>query len=143
VGVTNGINIVMQTLMIGDAVDLEEYNTGIRPDGVFFSGQTFLAKLTAGIATIISGVGYSMVGFSDAKIGALNQLIADGVTGQALRGAMPEYDGFMTVLFLLMTIPPAIGGLLAVIPTWKYAMSNREHREILENLNERRRNQVD
>ena len=138
VGVANGINAVMQTLMIGDAVDLEEHGTGIRPDGVFFSGQTFLAKLTTGIATIISGVGYSLVGFSDAKIGELNQLIAGGITGPALRGAMPEYDGFMTALFFLMTIPPAIGGLLAVIPTWNYAMSNKEHERVLTELNERR-----
>jgi len=138
VGLTTGINMVMQTLMIGDAVDLEEFNTGIRPDGVFFSGQTFLAKLTTGIATIISGIGYAIVGFSDAKVGELNQLIAQGVTGQALKGAMPEYDGFMTVLFFLMTIPPAIGSLLAVIPTWRYAMSNSEHKKVLAQLNERR-----
>jgi len=138
VGVTTGLNMVMQTLMIGDAVDLEEYSTGIRPDGVFFSGQTFLAKLTAGIATIMSGVGYSIVGFSDAKVGELNRLIAEGVTGNALRGAMPEYDSFMTVLFFLMTILPAIGSLLAVIPTWKYAMSNREHKNLLAVLNEKR-----
>ena len=138
VGVTLGINAVMQTLMIGDAVDLEEHSTGIRPDGVFFSGQTFLAKMTTGIATIISGVGYSVVGFSDAKIGELNRLIAEGITGPALRGVMPEYDGFMTALFFLMTIPPAIGGLLAVIPTWKYAMSNQEHKRVLTELNERR-----
>ena len=139
VGLTNGINSVMQTLMIGDAVDLEEHNTGIRPDGVFFSGQTFLAKLTAGIATILSGFGYSLVGFSDAKVGELNQLIDAGVTGQALRGAMPEYDSFMTVLFVLMTLLPAVGCLLACIPTWKYPMSNREHQAVLAALQERRR----
>jgi len=137
-GMSIGVQMVMQTLMIGDAVDLEEHGTGIRPDGVFFSGQTFLAKLTSGIATIISGIGYAMVGFSDAKVGELNQLIANGITGQALRGAMPEYDGFMTVLFFLMTIPPAIGSLLAVIPTWKYSMSNKEHKRVLAELNERR-----
>ena len=79
-----------------------------------------------------------MVGFSDAKIGELNQLIAEGITGPALRGAMPEYDSFMTVLFFLMTIPPAIGSLLAVIPTWKYAMSNKEHNRLLAALNEKR-----
>jgi len=44
----------------------------------------------------------------------------------------------MTVLFFLMTIPPAVGGLLAVIPTWKYAMSNKEHKRVLAELNERR-----
>ncbi|MCL1952983.1 MAG: MFS transporter [Oscillospiraceae bacterium] len=137
-GAFNGVNIVVQTLMIGDAVDLAEFGTGIRPDGVFFSGQTFLAKLTTGIATIVSGLGYALVGFSDAKIAELNQLIAGGVTGPALRGAMPEYDGFMTLLFFLMTIPPAVGCLLAVLPTRKYAMSNGEHRRLLAQLNERR-----
>jgi len=114
-GLTIGLNIVIQTLMIGDAVDLEEHNSGIRPDGVFFSGQTFLAKMTTGLATIISGIGYSVVGFSDAKVGQLNQLIANGVTGQALRGAMPEYDSFVTALFFLIAIPPAIGSLLACL----------------------------
>ena len=138
IGLTLGIQAVMQTLMIGDAVDLEEYKTGIRPDGVFFSGQTFLAKLTSGIATIISGIGYSMVGFSDVKVGELNQLINQGITGQALRGVLPEYDSFMTMLFFLVTIPPVVGSLLALIPTWKYAMSGAEHKQLLADLNERR-----
>jgi len=32
----------------------------------------------------------------------------------------------------------AIGSILAVIPTWKYAMSNSEHKKLLAELNERR-----
>lgn len=137
-GITTGMQSVMQTLMIGDAVDLEEYNTGIRPDGVFFSGQTFLAKLTSGIATIISGIGYSVVGFSDNNILQLNQLIEAKKTVQEIRIIFPTYDNFMTVLFFLITIPPAIGSLLAIIPTWKYAMSNKQHAKLMDDLNARR-----
>jgi Na+/melibiose symporter-like transporter len=37
--------------LIADAVDYEEYHSGIRPDGVFFAGQTFIVKLCSGIAT--------------------------------------------------------------------------------------------
>ena len=48
-----GIN-VLQSVMIADCVDYEEYHNGVRTDGVFFSGQSFITKLAAGISTIIS-----------------------------------------------------------------------------------------
>ena len=44
---------VLQSVMIADAVDYEEYHKGYRPDGVFFSGQSFITKLSAGISSII------------------------------------------------------------------------------------------
>ncbi len=134
-GGLNGVNLVMQTLMIGDAVDYEEYHNGIRPDGVFFSGQTFLAKLAGGIATIISGIGYAAVGFSDAKVQQVNDLLAKGLSPQA---HMPEYGSYMTALFFLISIPPAIGCLLALIPTWNYVLNDKEHKRILDVLNTKR-----
>ena len=36
--------------MIADCVDYEEYHNGVRTDGVFFSGQSFITKLSGGIA---------------------------------------------------------------------------------------------
>lgn len=129
-----GLTTVLQSLMIADAVDYEEYKNGTRPDAVFFSGQTFIAKLTTGIATIISGVAYTIVHFSDARVAELNAFIS---AGGIPREASP-YSSFMMILFFLVSIPPAIGCILAIIPTWKYALDDDEHKRILGELNKRR-----
>lgn len=63
-GASMGSLNVLQSVMIADCVDYEEYNNGIRPDGVFFSGQSFITKLSAGIASLISGAVYAYVGLS-------------------------------------------------------------------------------
>lgn len=134
-GASLGITNVLQSIMIADAVDYEEYHNGIRPDGVFFSGQTFIAKLTAGIATILSGIAYSVVGFSDANVAKVNEYIANG----GIARENPEFTKYMALLFFLVSIPPAIGNLLAAIPTWHYCLDDDEHLRILAELNERRR----
>lgn len=41
-------------------------------------------------------------------------------------------------MFFLVSIPPAIGMLLSAIPTLKYAMSDKEHTQILNELIARR-----
>ncbi len=133
-GASIGLTTVLQSFMIADAVDYEEYHNGIRPDGVFFAGQTFIAKLTTGIATILSGIGYAVVGFSGDAVQEINKFIADG----GIPRLEEKYSSYMMVLFFLVSIPPAIGGLLSVIPTWKYAMSDKEHQKMLKELNEKR-----
>ncbi|HOU10057.1 MAG TPA: glycoside-pentoside-hexuronide (GPH):cation symporter [Clostridiales bacterium] len=133
-GAANGNTIVLQSLMIADAVDYEEYHHGIRPDGVLFSGQTFIVKMTTGIATVLSGIAYTAVGFSDAKVGELNDYIAAG----GIPRDNPKYDAFIMLLFFLVSVPPAVGSLLAVIPTWRYCLSDGEHTRILAELNRRR-----
>lgn len=133
-GASIGFTNVLQSLMIADCVDYEEYTNGTRPDGVFFSGQTFIAKLTSGIATIISGIAYTIVGFSDAKVAEVNAFIdAGGIPRYAA-----EYNKYMALLFFLISIPPAIGCILAIIPTWKYALDDDVHKKILDELNLRR-----
>lgn len=138
-GVTGGIQTVLQSAMIADCVDYEEHKNGIRPDGVFFAGQTFLAKLTTGIATIISGIVYAIVGFSDKNVAQLNEYIEKMGPNDLLPREMPQYDKYMLVLFLLVSIPPAIGCLLSVIPTRNYSLDDDIHKKILAELNEKRR----
>jgi sugar (glycoside-pentoside-hexuronide) transporter len=133
-GASNGITTVLQSLMIADAVDYEEYRNGIRPDGVFFSGQTFIAKMTTGIATILSGIAYTIVGFSDAKVDEINKFIEAG----GIPRLEPAYEPYLMLLFFLVSIPPAIGSILSVIPTWRYCLDDDEHTRILGELNERR-----
>lgn len=133
-GASNGVTSVLQSYMIADCVDYEEYHNGIRPDGVFFSGQTFIAKMQAGIATVLSGVFYAIWGFSDAAVEKVNDYISAGLIPRDI----PEFDPYMEVLFLLVSIPPAIGCILSVIPTWKYCLDDKEHERILAELNLRR-----
>lgn len=127
-----GIN-VLQSVMIADCVDYEEYTNGVRTDGVFFSGQSFITKLSAGIATIISSVVYSIVGYSGANVDALNKAIekgADFITYDGGTGA----GKYAAAMFFLISIPPAIGMALSALPTLKYALTDEEHAEILSKL---------
>ena len=133
-----GIN-VLQSVMIADCVDYEEYTNGVRTDGVFFSGQSFITKLSAGIATIISSVVYSAVGYSGANVDKLNRAIEKGAD-------FLTYDGgsgpgkYAAAMFFLITIPPAIGMVLSAIPTLNYALTDKEHTRILNELIEKRKN---
>lgn len=123
-----GVN-VMQSVMIADCVDYEEYHTGIRPDGVFFSGQSFITKLSGGIAAIIQSIVYGAIGFSDANIEIMNNELSDTVS------FVTYNDGiYAAAMFFLISIPPAIGMLLAAIPTKNYALSDAEHERILGEL---------
>ncbi|MGN0524342.1 MAG: MFS transporter [Eubacterium sp.] len=133
-----GIN-VLQSVMIADCVDYEEYHNGVRTDGVFFSGQSFITKLSAGIASFISAGVYAIVGYSDSNVAALNAALKAGED-------FATYDGgsgvgkYAAAMFFLVSIPPAIGMLLSAIPTAKYALSDEEHTRILNELIERRAN---
>lgn len=134
-----GIN-VLQSVMIADCVDYEEYHNGVRTDGVFFSGQSFITKLAAGISTIISSAVYAFVGYSGANVDKLNRAIEKGAN-------FITYDGgtgagkYAEAMFFLISILPAIGMLLSALPTLKYAMSDKEHQKILETLVEKRNTQ--
>lgn len=132
-----GIN-VLQSVMIADCVDYEEYYNGVRTDGVFFSGQSFITKLAAGISTIVSSAVYAIVGYSGVNVDKLNKAIENGAN-------FLTYDGgtgagkYAEAMFFLISIPPAIGMILSAIPTLKYAMTDAEHKEILSELVSRRK----
>lgn len=123
---------VMQSILIADAVDYEEYHHGIRPDGVFFSGQSFASKLSSGIASIIQGIAFSIIGFSGSAVEQCNAALQ---AGGSFKDDFPQYAAAM---FFLCSIPPAIGLLISILPMRKYPMSNDDHKKILAELIERR-----
>lgn len=133
-GAGTGVVNVLQSVMIADCIDYEEYKTGVRPDGVFFSGQSFATKLGGGVSAILQSVVFTIVGFSDAVIKEVNEtLLANpDMTFKA------DYADYSMAMFFLISIPPAIGCLLSIIPTWKYPLTNKEHAHILEFLRVRR-----
>lgn len=127
-----GIN-VLQSVMIADCVDYEEFHNGVRTDGVFFSGQSFITKLSGGIASMISAFVYSAVGYSDVNISKMNDLLNEGADFITYNGGTGAGKYAATMVFLI-SIPPAIGMLLSAIPTARYAMSDNEHKKILDAL---------
>ena len=83
---------------------------------------------------MISGVIYNAVGYSGKAINTLNNDLhagADFVTYADGKYAM--------AMFLLISVPPAIGLILSAIPTWKYALPDKEHSRILSELIEKRK----
>ena len=127
-----GLN-VLQSVMIADCVDYEEYHNGVRTDGVFFSGQSFITKLSGGVATLISGVVYHIVGYTDINIRALNAALQDGAHFMSYNGGK-----YAAAMFFLVSVPPAVGMVLSALPTLRYALTDREHTRILDALNEKR-----
>ena len=132
-GASMGSLNVLQSVMIADCVDYEEYHTGVRPDGVFFSGQSFITKLSAGIASLISGAVYAIVGFSDKNVALLNNALVNGADFKAYNGGK-----YAAAMFFLISIPPAVGMVLAAMPTLKYALPDGDHKRMLAELIEKR-----
>ncbi|MEG1608776.1 MAG: glycoside-pentoside-hexuronide (GPH):cation symporter, partial [Clostridia bacterium] len=132
-GAGTGAIQVIQSLMIADCVDEEEYLHHSRPDGVFFSGQSFITKLSSGMASIIMAVVYAAVGYSGSNIENLNNGMADGLVNFKIDA--PEFSWAM---FFLCSIPCAIGMILSVLPMLKYELTDKRHNEIMELLIVRR-----
>lgn len=128
-----GFIMVLQSMMIADCVDYEEHTNGTRPDGVFFSGQSFLTKLAAGLAVMIQGICYAIVGYEGDAVTSMNAALSSGLVTFA-----EEYKTFAMIMFFLVSIPPAIGMILSIIPMLKYELNDKEHSRILNELNAKR-----
>ncbi len=133
-----GASSVIQSIMIADCVDYDEYHTGYRPDGVFFSGQSFITKLGAGVSSFIQGIVFAAVGFSGDAVAACNEALAASPKEDFLFATAPEFEPYRFGMFFLITIPAAITCFISVIPMRKYEITNDSHRKILDELNAKR-----
>ncbi len=133
-GALQGFPTVLQVSMIADSVDYLEWKTGEKADGLCFAGLTFLAKLQAAVAYYGALMALSFVGYNSES---MQNFVADG--GIARLG----YPEVMMALFAIITILPAIGSVLAVIPTWRYCLTEKDHTKMLNELNDKRRQKDD
>ena len=102
----------IRTLLIDDAVELEEKLSGTKPTALFFSFQTAIVKIQNGVSSLISSAGYMLIGFTSAETAKLNEHIANGFVARE----SSEYTALFTMLFFLFSILPAVSSLLAVVP---------------------------
>ncbi len=128
---------VCQSIMISDCIDYEEYHNGYRPDGIFFSGQSFITKLSAGVATIISQYVLASVGYTDSNIDSMNKALKNGAHFAT------DYPQYSKAMWFILTVPPAIGLAVAVIPTLKYEITTEGHEKMLAELVKRHQNETE
>ena len=107
-GLPLGIYNVITYALIADAVDYMEWKTGERHEGVCFSFQTFLSKVNAAIATFVFG---QILGKSDFK--AVDKSLLD-IEGRQI--FFQQSVETQKMLLALVTIVPAVGFLLTIIP---------------------------
>lgn len=138
-GLGIGSSTVMMSVLIADCVDYDEHRTGYRPDGIFFSGQSFVTKLGAGISSFIQGIVFAAVGFSGDNVARINELLAQSPANDFLFATAPEFEHYRFGMFFLISVPTAISCVVAVIPMLKYELTNEKHAQILAELNERRK----
>lgn len=133
-----GASSVIQSIMIADCVDYDEHRTGYRPDGVFFSGQSFITKLGAGISSFIQGIVFAAVGFSDTAVELCNAKLATSPATDFMFATDPEFEPYRFGMFFLITIPAAITSIISILPMRKYEINNETHKKMLDELNEKR-----
>ena len=134
-GACQGVTMVLQSIMIADCVDYDELRTGYRPDGVFFSGQSFIVKLGAGISSFIQGIVFAAVGFSGDNVQICNDMLAASPASDFMFATAPEFEAYRFGMFFLVSIPAAVTCALSVLPMLKYEISNKTQKETLDKLN--------
>lgn len=128
-GLPLGIYNVITYTLIADSIDYLEWKTGERHEGVCFSFQTFLSKVNAGIATAVFG---QILSRSDFR--AVDKSLTD-VAGRQI--FFEQSIDTQKILLALVTIVPAIGFVLTIIPMLFNDYTGKKKEEAIEELRKR------
>jgi sugar (glycoside-pentoside-hexuronide) transporter len=123
-GMPYGVVANINYSMIADSVDYVEWKTGKRTEGVTVSFQTLMNKTMTALQTGSVSLMLMAIGFVQ-PIKEGNELITQAQTAKTVNG-----------LILLITILPALGWIISMIPMRYYTFIGEErkiaHREIVE-----------
>ena len=115
--VTYGFMLVLGSAMIADTIEYAEWKTGQRQEGLISSTQTFVSKLCLAISGGVIGLTLSM-----------NHYIPNTIQSVEM----------MNTFHMMISLIPAIGYLLCIIPVSFSELSEKRHQEIVSELEERR-----
>lgn len=107
-----GLTSAIQTILIADAADYEENQNKKRREGIFFSGQSLLIKVSTGISSVIQGIVYSITGFSGDNISKINSALYNGAQFRS----DDIFSKYRFAIFLLLFLIPSISMFLSNIP---------------------------
>lgn len=113
----SGIASICSTSMLMDSIDYAEYKLGFRGEGIVFSMNTFLTKLSATLSKGILGLSMTLMGYQD------NMEPNDAVR-----------IGFSVIVFVV----PAVCFLLSMAPMALYRLKPTQLESIRKELDSRR-----
>ncbi|MGD1943455.1 MAG: MFS transporter [Leptolyngbyaceae cyanobacterium] len=108
--------------MLPDVVDLDELQTGLRREGLYFSAVVFLQKLGIAVALFASGTLLDLTGFA--------------------AGATTQPTLALWTIRLLIGPLPAVLLLCSVWFAYRYPINRQRHQEILLALHDKRRQKL-
>lgn len=107
-----GLVNTVQSILIADAADLTEKESGIRRDGIFVSGQSLLIKLSTGVSALLQGLVFAISGFSGTAVRQINRALYAG----ADFATDPSFATLRFAMFFLFLCLPGIAYLLSALP---------------------------
>lgn len=129
---TNGINAILTTVFLANTVDYGELKNHRRDESVIFSMQTFVVKLSSGVAAFVASVCLQFNKLSDAAVSEADKAVdfSAAVSASAKLG-----------LRMTMTLAPI--ALIVFSFFWfrkKYTLTDKKVAEIAEEVKWRRWN---
>ena len=129
---TAGMNNVIVTVFLGNTVDYGELKNGRRDESVIFSMQTFVVKLSSGIAALLASIALSVFKLSNA---------ATTEAEQNMDLSLNVPDASQMGLRMFMTLIPIAVLVFAIL--WfkkKYVLTDEKIEEISKELEQKKAN---
>jgi GPH family glycoside/pentoside/hexuronide:cation symporter/probable glucitol transport protein GutA len=127
------INQIVPTEMIGDTVDYMEWKTGVRNEGISFSVQTFVGKLTSSVSTSIATALLPAIGYI-----VTTNTLSDGTTETISQCTSAGGHPTQFWLWTFFTIIPNVASLISVIPYFFYDLRGEKLANIRAEMKVRR-----
>ena len=118
--------------LLSDSIDEVELKTGERTEGIAFSMQNFISKLSAAVSKLIQGYVLKFLRFENIK----------GLDGAALVRAQSKKSPFFKYRWHQFMLGPIVGSLLYLI-TILFLNDDREHMAEVERLLKERRKELE
>ena len=118
--------------LLSDSIDEVELKTGERTEGIAFSMQNFISKLSAAVSKLIQGYVLKFLRFENIK----------GLDGAALVRAQSKNSPFFKYRWHQFMLGPIIGSLLYLITIF-FLNDDREHMAEVERLLKERRKELE
>jgi len=106
-GIPSGVITMLMFMFTPDCAEYGTYKTGIPASGIAFSMQTFSVKLTAAIASSLSALALSFVGFISTE------------------GAI-QPEGFSDKLWILYNVIPMTGAAISLLILSRYKLRDKD-----------------